>query len=219
MSMRNVSERGIARPANLWVVSTLVCSLLAIVNLGCSQEAEDALDKAGEAVTDAAEETGGVVKEAAEDAGEAVGEAVGEATESAGELAKEAGDKLSAGFSAAAEKAASALEGVDGGSELLTQVKEFFSSAQETLKGITNKESAEAAVSKLGDLDRAIAKIGDMMGKLPESAQASIGPMIAAGTAQLKALIEKVEEIPGVRDVIQPKLAELMDKLKSMSGN
>lgn len=215
MSMRNVSERGIARPAKLWVVSTLVCSLLAIVNLGCSQEAEDALDKAGEAVTDAAEETGGAVKEAAEDAGEAVGEA----TESAGELAKEAGDKLSAGFSAAAEKAASALEGVDGGSELLTQVKEFFSSAQETLKGITNKESAEAAVSKLGDLDGAIAKIGDMMGKLPESAQASIGPMIAAGTAQLKALIEKIEEIPGVRDVIQPKLAELMDKLKSMSGN
>ncbi|TWU05295.1 hypothetical protein CA54_59830 [Symmachiella macrocystis] len=214
MLMRNVSERGVARPANLWVVSTLVCSLIAVVNLGCSQEAGDALDKAGEAVSDAAEETGGVVKDAAEDAGEAVGDA----TESAGELAKEAGDKLSAGFSAAADKAASALEGVDGGSEVLTQIKGFFSSAQETLKGITNKESAEAAVSKLGDLDGAAAKISDMVGKLPESAQTSIGPMIAAGIAQLKALIEKIEAIPGVSDVIQPKLTAFMDKMKSMSG-
>ena len=203
MLKRNVCDRGVARLVHRGIVPTLLCSLLAFVNLGCTQEAGKALDKAEEAVADAAEETG---------------DAVGDAAESAGDLANEAGEKLSEGFSAAAEKAASALEGIDGGGEMLTQVKEFFGSAQETLKGITNKESAEAAVSKLGDLDGAIAKISEMAGKLPESAQAAIGPMIAAGTAQLKALIEKVNAIPGVSDVIKPKLTELMDKLKGLSG-
>ena len=196
----------------LW--GTVACATIVLGLAGCQEGTAPSMKEAGDAVKETAKETGDAVKGAAE----STSEAVGEAAESAGEAAKEAGAKLSEGFAAATDKAATALKGIDGGGELLTKVKDFFSSAQETLKGITNKESAEGAAEKLGDLEGTLEKIGETTAEMPEEARMAIAAMIEQGTAHLKALMEKLSERPEVREVIKPKWDALMEKLKSMSG-
>ncbi len=197
------------------IVHTVICVFMALTMAGCSQEAADSAKKAGDAAKDAAQNTGETVKGAAEK----TGEVVSEGTKKTAEMAQEAGKKLSEGYAAASEKAAATLEGIDGGGEMMTKVKDFFSTAQKTLSGITNKESAQAAVAKLGDLNGMVDSISEMTGKLPEEAQAAVGSMMASGMAMLNALAEKVNAMPGVSDVIKPKLDELMEKLKDLSGN
>jgi len=150
---------------------------------------------------------------------EKAGEAVKDAANEAGEKVGEAGEKLSDGFSEAVEKASSALKDIDGGSEILTKAKDFFASAQTTIKGITDKASAEAAMTKLGDLDGAIDSLGEMAGKLPETAKTALSSVIDQGIKQLNALVEKIKEMPGVSDVIKPKMDELIEKLRGMLGS
>ena len=150
---------------------------------------------------------------------EKAGEVVKEAANEAGEKVSEAGEKISDGFSDAVETASAALKDIDGGSEILTKAKDVFASAQTTLKGITDKASAEAAMAKLGDLDGAIDSLGELTGKLPETAKTALGGVIDQGVEQLKALFDKMKDMPGVSDVIKPRMDALIEKLSGMIGS
>jgi hypothetical protein len=157
-----------------------------------------------------AEQAGETAKEVVSQAGETVNDAAKDA-------AKDVGDKLSEGFSAAAEKASSALEGIDGGAEILTKVKDLFGSAQTTLSGVTDKVSAEAATSKLSELNGAVDSLGNLIGKLPAQAKSALGGVIDQGVQQLESLVEKVVALPGISDVIKPKMDEIIKKLKALT--
>jgi hypothetical protein len=157
-----------------------------------------------------AEQAGETAKEVVSQAGETVNDAAKDA-------AKDVGDKLSEGFSAAAEKASSALEGIDGGAEILTKVKDLFGSAQTTLSGVTDKVSAEAATSKLSELNGAVDSLGNLIGKLPAQAKSALGGVINQGVQQLESLVEKVVALPGISDVIKPKTDEIIKKLKALT--
>ena len=153
----------------------------------------------------------------AEQAGESAKEVVSKAGETVNDAAKDVGDKLSEGFSAAAEKASSAMEGIDGGAEILTKVKDLFGSAQTTLSGITDKVSAEAATSKLSELNGAVDSLGKLVGDLPAEAKSALGSLIDQGVQQLKSLVEKVVALPGISDVIKPKMDEIINKLTALT--
>jgi len=197
--------REISASVSGWLCSVLGLALLLSLS-GCSQEAADS-------AKEAVEKTGEAVKKTAEDAEEAVSEGA----EEAGKMAEEAGEKLSEGFNAATNKASEALEGVEGGSELLANMKEFFSSAKETLQGIADNESTEKALSKLGDLDGMAESLSESISELPGEAKTAVDGAMASGAKMLKALIEKIKAMPSVEPTVKAKLDQLSEKLDSFA--
>lgn len=166
---------------------------------GCSPEAKTEIDKAKQAASDAAESTK---------------DATGEIAGKAGEVVKDAQENVTSAAAAAAD----ALKGVAGGPELLKKVTEFFGSAGKTLQGITDVESAKAALPKLTELTSSTDELSKSMANLPEGAKSSISGVWEKGIAELKALVEKVMALPGVESVLRPKVNELMGKLEAIAG-
>ena len=188
-------------------VRTTFFSALTMAVVGCGQaKVEEAKEVAKEAAADA--------KQAAASAKESAAEAA----EAAGDAAKQATDAVSEGFSAAAAKAAQALEGVEGGEKFLSGLKEMFSSAEETLSGIKDKASAEAAEVKLDELNAQADQMVDSAAKLPKEAMTAVGGVVEAGIEQLRQIVDKLLSNPEIQEVIKPKIDELMDKLKKMIG-
>ena len=149
------------------------------------------------------EETKNSVKQAAE-----------EATETAEEATDSVATTLGEEFDKAREAAKSALQGVDGGGEVMTKLSEFFSVARQAVHDVTDGDAAQAAADKLEELGQGLDEIGDKLAPLPEEARTAISAMIEKGTADLKAFIEKID--PTINHVVKPKLDALIDKLKAL---
>ena len=168
--------------------------------VGCNQpEAE----KMGDAAKKAAED----VTSAATNAAEAAGDAAGQMAESLGET-----------FAAAAGKAATALKDVEGGGALLQDVQGFFDTTRKSLQGITDGDSANAALAKLSELSGSLDGWSQLIDKLPSEAKSAVQAVISQGVTALKTVADKVMAIPGVSDVLRPKLDEMMNKLQSFAG-
>lgn len=81
---------------------------------------------------------------------------VKETADKVSDAAKSASEALGKDFEAATKKAASALEGVAGGPEMLKDLTGLFGSAQKTISGVTSVDTARAAAP---GLDSLLAKI------------------------------------------------------------
>lgn len=176
------------------------------------QDASKAVSKAGEKAKEEVAKAGETAKETVAKAGEKASEAAEKAKESAGE----AMDAISKEFSAATDKAKTALADVPNGSEILTELTGLFTSAKESLQGVTDSKAAQAASVKLGELDGKIDALSAKVKTLPEGAKTAIAGLIDKGIEQLKALSEKAKSIPNVGEVIQPKLDALIAKLGTL---
>jgi uncharacterized protein YukE len=181
----------------VFTVGLLLVGVLALA--GCSQEAKSKVDKAKKAAANAAESTKNAAGELAGKAGEAV------------EGAQES-------LQSAATAAADALKDVAGGPELLKKVTEFFGSAGTALKGITDVESAKAALPKLGELTASTDELSKLMANVPEAAKSALSGVWEKGVVELKALVEKTLALPGVESVLKPAVTELLDKLAAIAG-
>jgi hypothetical protein len=171
-----------------WTSMLCVCGLAAWL-VGCEQattKVEQAAASAEHAAADVAAKT--------EAAGEAVGETV----------------------TAATEEATKALEGVEGGTDLLKKVQELFASATAALSEVKDEATAGAADTKLAALSLEADTIKPLLDKLPESAKAAIVGVIEKGIASLKVVTAKVLAIPGVEALVKPKIDELMHKLEAL---
>jgi hypothetical protein len=133
-------------------------------------------------------------------------------------MAKQAADALGEGFSAAAEKASSALASVEGGPEMLTKVKEFFTSATQSLTKIKDEATARAAIPDLEELEGKISGLADMTAKLPGEAKTAVSGLLESGVDGIKSLVEKIMAIPGVESVVKPKMDAIMQKLTALTS-
>jgi hypothetical protein len=126
-------------------------------------------------------------------------------------------DKAKDAASAAA-KSTEALKGVPGAQELLTKVTDLFGSATKSLQAITDVDSAKAVVPKLEELTGSTDSLSQAIGSLPKSARSAIAAVVENGITELKALVEKIEAIPGVSAVIKPTIDKLMEKLSTLAA-
>src|SRR4051794_32278770 len=132
-----------------YVAMVLGCAMFVV---GCSEESK-------KKVTDSVKET----KESASSAAKKAGEGVA----AAGDKAQEAMASLGKDFTTATDKAKSAMEGVAGGSDLLKQVTDLFASAQKSLQGVSNGETAQKAAAQLGQLDGKLDGIKTLLKGMP----------------------------------------------------
>lgn len=183
------------------------CSLVFLI-VGCDKatvenaknEAKNAAADAQQAATDA--------QTSARDAAQAAGQKAGEMKDAIGEE-----------FSGAYDKAAAALKDFDGGSELLSGMKESFASAKQSLTNVTDSASADAARDKLAELGTKFEGMSEQLKKLPAEAKPAVEGMINQGIEMLHSLADKAMSVPGVKDKLVPAIDQLKEKLQAMIGS
>lgn len=203
-------------------MKTLTCAMFvaatAVFLAGCTQEAAQKAASTAEETAKKAEGAAAELGEKAQAAAAKVGEKAEQAVAAAGEQAEAAMAALGAEFSAASKQAAEAVKGVEGGGDLLAKVQELFTSATTTLTGVTNEETARAAVPRLEGLALNADGLKPLLEKLPEGARTAVAGLIEKGLPQLEALVKKALAIPGLEGVIKPAIDDLMGKLAALTG-
>ena len=180
--------------APLAILGALAWAAFTFLLPGAKDAATGAADKASEgaaAVTDTA-------KDATASATEAATGAVATATE------------------AASDATASAAEAIDPGA-FGDQIGGLFSSATDTLSGVTDADSAKAAIPALGELGTKVDDLSGMMSNLPETAMGPIGDIATKGMGTLQPVVDKVLALPGVGSILSPVVGPIMEKLQGLS--
>lgn len=132
-------------------------------------------------------------------------------TKALGDAAKGLTDKAQGAVNDAAANIAA-------GQEALTKVGDFFTKATETLGGITDADSAKAALPKLEELGLTADAVKALLDKLPAEAKTAVAGAVDQGVASLTVLVDKVKAIPGVEPIIMPHLETLLAKVAEWKG-
>ncbi len=192
---------------------------------------EETVSDAGDAASSAIEATTEAAGDAATAAGDAASSAVESTTEAAGDAVNAAGDAASSAVEASTEAASdaagaasdaagSALEAVTamvGDVDVGGELTSTFDGLTETLSGITDAASAEAALPKLEEMSSGLDSLTGLADQLPEGAISGITEMVSGGLASLDGVIANLESIPGVGDVIKPLLDQIKEKLAAFT--
>lgn len=114
--------------------------------------------------------------------------------------------------------AVSAATDMVKGNEITGQLKDLFSSAQTSLGGITDIESAKAAIPQLTDFSGKLDGITAMADKLPEASKPVFNSVVQGGLGQMQPMLDKVMAIPGVGAVLGKVIDPLKAKLTALGG-
>ena len=116
-----------------------------------------------------------------------------------------------------------AEEGVEHAKELLDPVNAltknfggYFDSINGALDGITDADTAKAAVPNLEKLSGQFDDLTGLFKKLPEAARGGFTTLLEAGQKTLAEKSEKVLGIPGVSDLLKPLLDGLLAKIAEL---
>ena len=85
------------------------------------------------------------------------------------------------------------------------------------LEGITDSESAKAALPKLQDADGQMAAVSNLLATLSPDQKKALATAITAALPALNPLFDKVLAIPGVADIAKPVIDGLRAKLDQLS--
>ena len=148
-------------------------------------------------------------KKAATDAANVAAAAAEKAAEKAADAAKSSEDALKAAQEAMPEgvdlsKISGALEGV-------------FGSTTDALSGITDIDSAKAAIPSIEEAGSKLGGLSDVIARLPDAAKGPVSGMVSTGLAALQPIVDKVSAIPGVGALIEPAIKPMMDTLSALA--
>ena len=169
--------------------------------------AKGAADTATSTATNAAESATGAVSNAAESATNAASGAVESVAGAAGGLSAEALEKAKAAMP----------EGVNF-DELSGNLNDVFGSTTETLSGITDAESATAALPALEEVSGKLGGLNDVMARLPVAAKGPLQSVVSGGLGSLQPVIDKVMGLPGIGPILEPVVGPMVEMLGGMAG-
>jgi hypothetical protein len=110
-------------------------------------------------------------------------------------------------------QAKDALGSVEGGSDMLKNVTDSFSSLTKLLGDVKDEASATSAVPEINKIADSFGGMTEMYGKLPDAAKGVVGKLFEKSLGDLKPIIDKILAIPGVESIIKPAIDALMSKL------
>jgi hypothetical protein len=108
---------------------------------------------------------------------------------------------------------------VVGGVDIGKQLGDNFSSLRTSLAGITDVESARAALPKLQEATAALEKVNGMVPQLSAEQRLSVSGLVTPAMAAINQLFDKALAIPGVGDVLKPTVDNLKIKLADLSSH
>lgn len=134
------------------------------------------------------------------------------------QMAEQTAAEASATAKAALEAAQDSMPaGID-----LTKISDgfdgVFGSATDALSGITDAESAQAALPAIEEANGKLSGLVDVATRLPDAAKGPIAGLVESGMSSLQPVIDKVTAIPGVGEIVQPAVDKMVDMLKGLTG-
>ena len=96
-----------------------------------------------------------------------------------------------------------------------TGVTGVVNDVTETLTGIHDAASANAALPKLQDASTQLDTLKGLWAQVPDAAKPAIKTALGAAVSKAEDLLGKATALPGVGDIIQPVATEILGKLKS----
>ena len=131
-------------------------------------------------------------------------------------------EETSAVETSAAESMAEKLGGALGGfglpgADAMPDVKSMFKSLTGSLGKVTDAETAKDALPDLEAVDKKLESLSTGFGLLPEAIRSKLTDSLKSMVPDFQATIDKVMAIPGVRDILQPIIDEVMAKVKSLT--
>jgi hypothetical protein len=106
---------------------------------------------------------------------------------------------------------------VVGGVDIGKQLDDSVGSVRAALQGVTDAASATAAIPKLQEATTQMDKISGMLGLLSADQRKIVAGLVESATATLNQALDKVQAIPGVKDVLEPAIGPLKAKLADLS--
>jgi hypothetical protein len=85
---------------------------------------------------------------------------------------------------------------------------------EETLRGVTDAPSAQAAVATLNDINGKLEQLSGTVGQLPDDAKKILADLLSKSVAGLKTMAAEVTAKEGVGAVVKPALDPIMAKLE-----
>lgn len=194
-----------------------------------------------DAVGDAGRNAAGAVGNAASNVGNAAGNAVDNTADAAGRAASGGGGFLRKLLPIAAILAIALIgwkmlmgnKGVDvdvpnvsapsveipkvdiGGVNVGDEIGGIFGGATDAISGITDVDSATAAVPALNEVSGKVDGLTGIWDKVPEANRGALSGLVGDNMGKLTPILDKANEIPGVSDVLGPITGPLLDKLKA----
>ena len=104
-----------------------------------------------------------------------------------------------------------------GGVDIGKQLGDNLGNLRTSLSGITDVDSAKAALPKLQEATTAIDKVNGMVPQLSAEQRQSVSGLITPAMAAINQLFDKVLAIPGVGAVLKPTVDNLKVKLADLS--
>lgn len=111
-----------------------------------------------------------------------------------------------------------AVSSVTGGGDMAGSIGGMFDTATESIGGITDVDSAKAAIPGIEGMTEKVGGMSGMFDKLPDAAKGPIQGMVGDKMPMLQGVLDKAMQIPGVGDVLGPVAGGLMEKLSAFGG-
>jgi hypothetical protein len=106
------------------------------------------------------------------------------------------------------------VDGVD----IKNTIGNSLSDLRTSLQGITDVESAKAALPKLEAAKTQIDKVSSLVGQLTPDQRKIVAGVVASAMPTINRLTDRVLEIPGVGDVLRPTIDPVKTTLADLSG-
>lgn len=87
-----------------------------------------------------------------------------------------------------------------------------------TIGGITDGDSAQAAIPQLEDANTRLGELAGLADQLPEAAQGPFQSMVGTAVSALKPMIDSAIEASGAGAILQPIADSMLEKLTGMAG-
>jgi hypothetical protein len=105
-----------------------------------------------------------------------------------------------------------------GGVDVSKQVTDSIANLRNTLGGVTDAASAEAALPKLRDITTNIDQVDDLIGRMTPKQRKLLAGIVSPLMPTLNQLFDKVLAIPGVSDVLKPTIDLIKVKLAMLAA-
>jgi hypothetical protein len=107
---------------------------------------------------------------------------------------------------------------VVGGVDVKNALGDSLSDVRTSLQGVTDANSAQAALPKLEAAKNQIDRVSNLVGQLSSDQRRTLAGVVATALPMINQLTDKVMSIPGVGDVLKPTIDPMKNKLAELSG-
>jgi hypothetical protein len=94
---------------------------------------------------------------------------------------------------------------------------ELFGGLTSVLKGVTNEDTAKAALPELEKLSPMLGQLTEEAGKLPAEEKPVFAEFVSKNIGLLQKVIDTVMALPGVKDLLGPVVAPMVETLSKLS--